>query len=210
MRRGAAPLRARRRCHHRQLTRSLQHLHSVTASGVMADVSVSEQEVVCLPVPPAETRSLSRGSSRRITWTCGASASSSAATATWQRTRFNRRGRSPGGSSPRSVSRIGSDLGLWLSRQRDSSAPPPPPPPVELEPGWHAALSTAPEPDARHIDLGRALAHLSTEERTRLAMRYVAGLNASEISASPADLRPPSEADWRASSRAFETELTDV
>jgi RNA polymerase sigma-70 factor (ECF subfamily) len=56
-------------------------------------------------------------------------------------------------------------------------------PEVELEPGWHAAFSTAPEPDVHHIDLGRALARLSAEERALLAMRYVAGMNASEISA---------------------------
>jgi RNA polymerase sigma-70 factor, ECF subfamily len=56
-------------------------------------------------------------------------------------------------------------------------------PEVELELGWHAGLGSVPEPDARHVDLGRALAHLSTEERALLAMRYVAGLNASEISA---------------------------
>jgi RNA polymerase sigma-70 factor (ECF subfamily) len=56
-------------------------------------------------------------------------------------------------------------------------------PEVELEPEWHAAVSPAPEPDVHHIDLSRALAHLATEERALLAMRYVAGMNASEISA---------------------------
>jgi RNA polymerase sigma-70 factor (ECF subfamily) len=56
-------------------------------------------------------------------------------------------------------------------------------PEVELEPGWHAALSTVSEPDVRLLDLARALRRLSTEDRALLAMRYVAGLNATEISA---------------------------
>jgi RNA polymerase sigma-70 factor (ECF subfamily) len=54
-------------------------------------------------------------------------------------------------------------------------------PEVELEPGWHKALSPNPGPDARLIDLARVLRQLSAEERALLAMRYVAGMNATEI-----------------------------
>jgi RNA polymerase sigma-70 factor (ECF subfamily) len=55
-------------------------------------------------------------------------------------------------------------------------------PEVELDPGWHAAFTTTDEPDVRLLDLARVLRRLSAEDRALLAMRYVAGLNASEIS----------------------------
>jgi RNA polymerase sigma-70 factor (ECF subfamily) len=54
-------------------------------------------------------------------------------------------------------------------------------PEVELEPGWHKALSPNPGPDARFIDLARVLRQLRAEDRALLAMRYIAGLNATEI-----------------------------
>lgn len=51
----------------------------------------------------------------------------------------------------------------------------------ELEPGWHRALSPNPGPDARLLDLARVLRQLSAEDRALLGMRYVAGMNATEI-----------------------------
>jgi RNA polymerase sigma-70 factor (ECF subfamily) len=52
---------------------------------------------------------------------------------------------------------------------------------VELEPGWHQAYGANPGPDARFIDLARALRRLPAEDRALLAMRYAVGLNATEI-----------------------------
>lgn len=54
-------------------------------------------------------------------------------------------------------------------------------PEVELERGWDAALFTDPQPDVRFIDLASALEQLSAEDRGLLAMRYVAGMNATDI-----------------------------
>jgi len=55
-------------------------------------------------------------------------------------------------------------------------------PEVELEPGWHEVFTAHPEPDVALIDLARVLRRLSAEDRALLAMRYVAGMNATEIS----------------------------
>jgi len=52
---------------------------------------------------------------------------------------------------------------------------------VELEHDWHKAFSQSPGPEARFIDLARVLRQLPAEDRALLAMRYVAGLNATEI-----------------------------
>ena len=56
-------------------------------------------------------------------------------------------------------------------------------PEVELRPGWAADFDTDPAADVRLIDLAAALRRLSSEDRALLAMRYVTGLNATEISA---------------------------
>jgi RNA polymerase sigma-70 factor (ECF subfamily) len=56
-------------------------------------------------------------------------------------------------------------------------------PEVELKPAWAADFDTDPGADVRLIDLAVALRRLSAEDRALLAMRYVTGLNATEISA---------------------------
>jgi RNA polymerase sigma-70 factor (ECF subfamily) len=55
-------------------------------------------------------------------------------------------------------------------------------PEVELEPGWYEVITSHAEPDVALIDLARVLRQLSAEDRALLAMRYVAGMNATEIS----------------------------
>ena len=52
---------------------------------------------------------------------------------------------------------------------------------VELEPGWHDGFGVSSAPEVQFLDLTRALRQLSPEDRALLAMRYVAGMNATEI-----------------------------
>lgn len=54
---------------------------------------------------------------------------------------------------------------------------------IELDPGWHGQNTSERPLDVRLIDLAAALEQLTVEDRQLLAMRYVAGLNASEIAA---------------------------
>ena len=54
-------------------------------------------------------------------------------------------------------------------------------PEVELDPGWHDQFADDPFRPDDGLDLARALAGLSPDDRSLLALRYVASLNATEI-----------------------------
>jgi DNA-directed RNA polymerase specialized sigma24 family protein len=52
---------------------------------------------------------------------------------------------------------------------------------VEIDPALPAGSAADPAGAIARIDLVRALAHLSPEDRALLALRYVAGLDAEEL-----------------------------
>jgi RNA polymerase sigma-70 factor, ECF subfamily len=54
---------------------------------------------------------------------------------------------------------------------------------VEIDPDIDAAPNSDPSTTIQRLDLSRALAHLSPEDRSLLALRYVGGVDAAELGA---------------------------